>query len=316
MEDLTITFAPRTMAAYLPVLGIPKKDFSEAIMDETLSGRIIISGDSGCGKTTLALLIAAGINCTDPDVRPCGKCENCENVFGPAWDVRLIDSVSMSVQHFRDMREELAQMPFLMKKRVIILDEAQRLTADSQQQLLKIMDTFPSTCFIFCTTDPQKINKAIMTRCSKFNVSPLSDKLSKLYIKEVCLKLDVPIDDHEIEAISRESNGVPRTILINIQNFIAGTFKESEAVEDENKSLFLKTIRSGDYSKINKLMKESTLPADEIRRTILSGCLGGLNKGDDSYGEIAKLFLPAIVFDAPKTDILIRSWEACKLFRK
>jgi len=50
MEDLTITFAPRTMDAYLPVLGIPKKDFSEAIMDEKLSGRIMISeiGRASC----------------------------------------------------------------------------------------------------------------------------------------------------------------------------------------------------------------------------------------------------------------------------
>lgn len=318
MEDLTTKFAPTTMDAYLPVLSVPKKDFSTALREGKLSSRIMISGPSGCGKTTLAFLIAAGINCKDREgtAFPCGKCDSCDNVFGSAWDIHLIDSVSMGVQNFRDMRDTLAQIPILLSVRVVILDEAQRLTADSQQQLLKIMDMYSSTIFIFCTTDPQKIHKAILTRCSSFNVAPVSEKISTLYIKEVCKKLEFPIKDEDVETISRESNGVPRTLLINIQNFIAGTFKESESIEDENKSLFLKAIKAGDYGRVNKLMKETTMTPDELRRTILSGCLGGLAKGDDSYGNIAKIFLPAMVFDSPKTDLLIRSWEASKLFRK
>lgn len=316
MQDFTEQFAPRTLAQYFPVLDVDKTTFAKSIFDNNLHTRLIISGPSGCGKTSLALLIAAGLNCEHPTVRPCGECAVCRNVQKNEFDVHLIDSVSTGVQAIRDMRDTFAQVPMVLKRRVVILDEAQRLTADGQQQLLKIMDSYPKIIFIFCTTDPQKITKAIHTRCKEYKVKPLSEEIATKAVVKIAEKLEIPITTKQANTIASESLGVPRSIMVNLQAFSNGTFRESEPEIDQDKIELLKHIINGNYKEVNSLLRSTTLSTDEIRRMLLSGCLAALSSKSldktmkNVYASIARRFIPPLAFDCPKTDFLIRAWDA------
>ncbi|MDO4264145.1 MAG: DNA polymerase III subunit gamma/tau [Deinococcus sp.] len=137
----------------------------------------LFSGPRGVGKTTTARLIAMTANCTGPEPKPCGECENCRAVrAGTHPDVLEIDAASNnSVDDVRELREKVGLAPMRGGKKIYILDEAHMMSRAAFNALLKTLEEPPEhVIFILATTEPEKIIPTILSRCQHYRFRRLT----------------------------------------------------------------------------------------------------------------------------------------------
>jgi len=121
----------------------------------------ILEGQFGCGKTTVARIMAAMENCeSGPTLEPCGKCQNCKEIFnGSSIDIKEIDAASnRGIDDIRDLQKEINFSPINCKSKYIIIDEAHSLTGAAAEAALKMIEEPPPNVrFILCVAGDQKI---------------------------------------------------------------------------------------------------------------------------------------------------------------
>jgi DNA polymerase III subunit gamma/tau len=148
-----------------------KRDIISLFKKGYIPNSIIISGEPGSGKTSLARIIANTINCQNPrnDHSPCNECKSCKE---PARDRMSVHEVDCAGKRgIEDMNRviKLAPLSPWFNFRVIILDEIQAASKVAVSALLKpLEDSQPNTVWILCTTDHEKLPETIIGRCKHF----------------------------------------------------------------------------------------------------------------------------------------------------
>ena len=162
---------------------------------------IMLAGPYGCGKTTLAWLIAKFIQGWDFDGQP-----QAQEINGANY--RKIDDM-------RKLAEGCGAYPMVGKYGVIIMDEAQQLTKDAQQILLKELEVRISpTVWIICTTDPEKINSGVRDRCSTFSVRGMDAEKRAVLIARAAAQPEHTGDTADFAAaVTKGKMTSPRKIL-------------------------------------------------------------------------------------------------------
>ena len=137
----------------------------KGMLKKNIPGAILITGEPGLGKTTLARVFARYINCETNDA--CGKCPSCKDSNGQHPDVTEINmSSERGIDDVRSLGDKARYAP-RYNKRVFICDKVQNLTPLAEQALLKIVEEPPAkTLFILCTSNPEKMTKAMLRRCT------------------------------------------------------------------------------------------------------------------------------------------------------
>lgn len=169
--------------------------FHKAIAQDKLAHSYIITGEKGSGKKLLTGIFAKTLQCEAQGTEPCGECRSCkQSDSGNQPDIIWVTHEKPGSIGVDDVRDQLVGdiviKPYSSKYKIYIVDEAEKLTVQAQNALLKTIEEPPAYgIIIFLTTNAEMFLPTIVSRCVNLNLYPLSSKLVKTYLME---ELKVP----------------------------------------------------------------------------------------------------------------------------
>jgi DNA polymerase III subunit gamma/tau len=188
-----------------------------AIRENRLHHAFLFCGPRGTGKTSTARILAKMVNCENgPTAEPCGTCSQCVAVReGQHLDVVEIDAASPGgVEDARELRERAPTAPAMGREKVYIIDEAQRLSREAFDALLKVFEEPPpGVRFVLATTEPHKMPATIIGRCQRFDFRRITMDQLAAHLQTVAAAEGVTLTESAAAVIARHSEGSARDAL-------------------------------------------------------------------------------------------------------
>jgi len=156
-----------------------REGLQRALRNNSLPNAYIFYGPEGVGKRTLALILAKSLNCLNLKDDCCDECSSCHKIDkGFHLDVRLLLPVgkgSISIDQMRgEIRRTIYLKPLEGRKRVYIIDEAEKMTPEAANSLLKTLEEPPpAALLILLTTSYPSLLPTIRSRCQALRFSSI-----------------------------------------------------------------------------------------------------------------------------------------------
>lgn len=167
-----------------------KEHLKNAITMDKISHAYIINGPDGIGKKTIARIFAQALQCEEGGAEPCGKCHSCiQAMSGNQPDIIWVGHekpASIGVDDVRlGLNSDILIKPYSSRYKVYIIPEAQKMTVQAQNALLKTIEEPPSYGIILMlTNNADSFLPTILSRCVTLNLKPLSNKEIEKYLME------------------------------------------------------------------------------------------------------------------------------------
>lgn len=177
----------------------------------------LFSGTRGVGKTSIARLLAKGLNCeTGITATPCGVCDNCREIEqGRFVDLIEIDAASRTkVEDTRDLLDNVQYAPARGRFKVYLIDEVHILSRHSFNALLKTLEEPPAHVkFLLATTDPQKLPVTILSRCLQFHLKALDVEQIRHQLEHILKEEHIAHEPRALQLLARAADGSLRDAL-------------------------------------------------------------------------------------------------------
>jgi len=233
-----------------------------------VSHAYLFAGPRGTGKTTIARILAKGLNCQQgPTSSPCGICAECETIAaGTSLNVVEIDGASnRGIENVRELRGQVQFTPINARYKVYIIDEVHMLTQEAFNALLKTLEEPPAhVVFIFATTDPNRLPVTILSRVQRYDFGrfSLEDIISRL--SSVSELEGFPAEGPALELIAEHAGGGMRDALSILEKCAA--FSENITVDTVAEVLgiapaeqvegFAQSLMAGDKARALQIIDE------------------------------------------------------------
>ena len=190
-----------------------KEHLQKSIELDKVSHAYIFNGGLGAGKKTIAKLFAKTLQCEKHGIEPCNECHSCiqadsSNQPDIIW-IRHEKPGSIGVD---DIREQLIGdmqiKPYSSRYKIYIIDEAEKLTVQAQNALLKTIEEPPAYgIVIMLTTNADIFLQTILSRCVRLDFKPVADELVVKYLKD-----NYDVTDYETKFAAAFAQGNKLTI--------------------------------------------------------------------------------------------------------
>jgi DNA polymerase-3 subunit gamma/tau len=228
------------------------------IARKTLPQAILLHGPSGCGKTTIGRILKDELECLDIDF-----CEMNSSSF------RGIDSI-------RDVCRNMNLAPS-GPCRIWFFDEVHKWTADAQDASLKMLEDTPARVYFFlCTTDPNKLKKAILTRCCEMPVRALTYNELEGLAQRVARREKITLSKDTLDSLVASADGSARMLLVLLDKIAnldqaqqASAIAQKLSEENEAIDLCRMLIKQASWKSIAEVLKNLKGDPEGIRRAVL-----------------------------------------------
>ncbi len=252
---------------------------------------MLFSGPAGCGKTTLALIIA-------------------QKMFGSAWrenfldlnasDERGIDVIRHKVKDFARTKS-LSGVPF----KIIYLDEADALTTEAQNALRRTMENYAHTArFVLSCNYSSRIIEPIQSRCAVFRFRSVADADIEKHAKEISHAEKIKISESGLKAVAEIARGDMRKAINLLQTAAA-----SKSGEISEKAVFeiAAKARPADVRE----MLDAAVKGDfvEARKKLLDLVVGQGLSGEDLIAEIHRQIFDLRISEEDKVKLIEKTGE-------
>lgn len=186
-----------------------KDHFRKAVKNHQVSHAYILTGEAGMGRKSLANAFALTLLCEKGRIDPCMECHACKQVLsGNHPDLIYVSHEKAGSIGVDDIRKQINDTimvrPYSSYYKIYIVDEAEKMTAQAQNALLKTIEEPPSyAIIILLTTNQEAFLPTILSRCIQLKLKPLRDSVVKAYLME---KMQVPEADADIYAAFARGN--------------------------------------------------------------------------------------------------------------
>ena len=253
----------------------------------------IFSGHRGIGKTTIARILAAALNCQRligsperPTPEPCGTCDSCREIrAGNAVDVIEIDAATnRGIDEIRELRDAARYRPARDRYKIYILDEAHQITDAAFNALLKTLEEPPDhIVFMMATTEPENIPQTIRSRCQhfSFHAVKLDDVLNEL--RGIAAHEGILADEAALALLAEAGDGSMRDALSIMDQAIA-----SAPVVDGKAELSAGEIRDLMGTVPNTVFEEVFESVARADAAAVMGTVGRLLDAGNSASQLAR----------------------------
>lgn len=185
------------MAGFQDIIGQQqiKEHLHNALSTGKVSHAYIINGEKASGKEFIARIFAQTLQCEQGGIEPCNECRSCKQAATNNQPdiIRVTHEKpgTISVDDIRSqVNNDIAIKPYSSKYKVYIINEAEKMTVQAQNALLKTLEEPPAyAVIILLVSNINALLQTILSRCVVLNMKPVEDELVRSYLMK---ELQVP----------------------------------------------------------------------------------------------------------------------------
>ena len=209
------------MATFHDIIGQEqiKEHLQNAISAKKISHAYIINGEKSSGKEFIARVFAMTLQCEKGGTEPCQECHSCKQALSDNQpDIIYVSHEKPNTISVDDIRaqinNDIAIKPYSSPYKIYIMNEAEKMTPQAQNAILKTLEEPPAyVVFILATTEPRKLPATILSRCQRFDFGRIPAHQIAGRLRQAAEGAKAEASENALMLIARAAEGGMRDAL-------------------------------------------------------------------------------------------------------